>query len=321
MSSRIPLLAGLLLVQILLIGLVSLNTGGGQAGEPFLAFDGEAVTAMTIGDAEGETVSLSRTDDGWRVGDLPADQTRIQGVIDDLLGGSVTWPVATSASSQERFEVTSDKFQRHLTFSAGEQLLAELYLGSSPGFRRIHARSEDSDDVFSIDFAVHEVPVNADDWLDKKLLHADGVSAVALEGSWRLEKTDDVWRVDGQAADEDAARRLVERIEGLSVLGLYDADGSDLGETRSLEITDGTGIHRLTLRMNEAEDEYVLTTDRFDAHFIVASYIAEQILIERDDLVAPAASVEAPAASVEAPAASVTEPASETEPAGEAQAR
>ena len=314
MSGRIPLLAGLLLVQILLVGLVSLGSGGGQGGGPFLTFEADAVTAMSIGGAEGERVSLSRSDDGWRVAGLPADQTKIQGVIDSLLEGSVTWPVATSASSQERFEVTSDKFQRRLTFSAGEDPLAELYLGSSPGFRRIHARSGDSDDVFSIDFAVHEVPVNPDDWLDKKLLHADGVSAVALDGSWRLEKADDAWLLDGKATDDEAVRRLVERIEGLTVLGLYGGDGSGLGETRSLEITDEAGNHRLTLRRDEVEDEYVLTTDRFEASFIVASYIAEQILIDGDDLmVAPAASDEAPAASDEAPAASDEEPAASDE--------
>jgi hypothetical protein len=218
--------------------------------------------------------------------DLPADSNKIDGVITSLLEGSATWPVATSASSQERFEVTAESHQRRLAVESEGETVAEIFLGTSPGFRRVHARSSAGDAVYSIDFAVHEVPVDEDEWLDKKLLQTEEISEVTLSDGGKLlrEADGDGWLVDGTAADPEAVSRLIDRLEGLSVLGLHDGEPAEPGESRVIALVDAEGSHRLTLSHDEAEDEYVLTTDRFPGAFNVASYIAEQILIDASEL-------------------------------------
>lgn len=310
MTGRIPLLTGILVAQLVLIGLVAIGSTSDESAEPFLALDPQTVTGLIIRDSEGGEVVLTRSDQVWRLAQgLPADSGKVDDVLSSLAGGSVTWPVATSESSQERFEVAEDNYQRRVTFQNDGETAGEVFLGTSPGFRRVHARAAGSDAVYSIDFAVHQVPVDEDDWLDKKLLHTEEISAVTLSDGWHLERAGagEGWLVDGVAADPDAARRVIDRLQGLSVLGRFDGDEDSLGEPRTIDLVDAKGGQRLTLRHDEAEDQYVLTSDRFEGiDFSVAAYVAEQVLIDKEALL-PKPETEADSDADSAPAEPVKE--------------
>lgn len=292
MIARIPLLTGLLIVQLVLLGVLLLGGDEDRGALKLLELEPAEVKALTIEDGDGKTVSLRMVDGDWRIGDLPADAAKTDQVIESLLGGSANWPVATSESTQARFEVAEDAFQRRVRFDGESGELATLYLGSSPGFRRIHAREADSEAIFSIDFAVHQLPVDGSDWLDKQLLQADSVTRVIFpDGAVLAGDGESGWTLDGQAADLEAASRFVERIEGLSVLGLHEASvDTVLGEPVTIAVQDNDGSHELSFRFNEAVDEYVLTSDRLPGEFTVASYIVEQILVPAAELLAEEAS-------------------------------
>ena len=308
MNKRLSLLVGILLVQLLLIGLVNLTRGAGDSSALFLDIDESAVNGLTISDAEGLTVSLERTDAGWRLdGGLPADSAKVVAVIESLAAQSASWPVATSDNSQNRFEVTEGLHQRRLRLSADDETLADVFLGTSPGFRRVHAREAATDSIFSIDFAVHEVPTTRGDWLNKSLLQTEEVSAVVFPAGEVLSRHEDGsdWLLDGSATDAEAVAGLIEHIERLTVLGFYDQTEelkapdllADLEEQliadelktldkapATLTVEDAQGRYQLTFRHDEVEDEYVLSTDRFEGQFRVASYIVEQLLVDVVDL-------------------------------------
>jgi hypothetical protein len=287
MTYRIPLLLALLGIQVLLILLVTLAASGDQEPQPFLSIDPEAVTRVTVGGAGDAAVELIREESDWALGNgLPADADKVMNVIRKLGEGSATWPVATSAESRERFEVTAEKHQRRVSFFAGDELLAEIYVGTSPGFRRVHVRADDADAVYSIDFAVHELPTDSSEWLDRSLFRSEDVSRVTLPGGAVLSRAsgEDAWLLDGVPADAEAAEELVERIERLSVLGLYDGPEEALDAPRGLDVVSGSGEYRLEFRHDADDDEYVLTSDRYAGRFTVPAYAAEQILIEPDEL-------------------------------------
>jgi hypothetical protein len=299
MMNRMPLLAGLLVVQLLLVGLFMLIGDDQPTATTLLDFEASAVTALDIEDGDGNRVSLSRTDAGWRIDDVPADADRITDVIEKLAGGSAGWPVATSESSQARFEVTADAFQRRLHFEGASAPLADLYIGTSPGFRRVHARREGDESVFSIDFGVHELPMDRADWLDKGLLQSAGITRVRFPDKQELISADDgSWELDGQAVDPATATDYVDRIQRLSVLGFFEPDGDgSLAEPVVLQVQDDQGLHQLTFRFDAENDQYVLTSDRMPGEFTVASYLVEQILIPASDLLpAPDADASASAA-------------------------
>ena len=223
MMSRIPLLTGLLAVQLLLIGFLLLRGGSEPTATALLDFEADDVMSISIEDGDGNRVALDRTDAGWRLGEVPADADKVTGVIESLAGGAAGWPVATSEDSQARFEVTAEAFQRRVRFDGASGELATLYIGSSPGFRRVHARRDGEDAVFSIDFAVHELPADRDDWLNTQLLRTEGISRVVFPDGQVLALDDGgIWSLDGGAVDESATEEFVNRIARLSVLGFAD---------------------------------------------------------------------------------------------------
>ncbi len=303
MSGRIGLLGGLLAAQVVIIAGLLLASGvGSDASAPhLLSFDPANVTKLEVS-GEEDAVQLVRDGEDWRLADgvldgLPADGGKVSELLSDLSDLDAPWPVATSDDSAERFEVTEGNHQRRLVIEDADGPVADLLLGTSPGYRRVHARLSGASEVYSIDFSNYEAPTDADQWLDKALLAAKGqVSSVMLEDAWQLARQDDGWLIDGAPADAEAADDLVRRFTGLRVLGTSDEEADAAGDADAagepagvFVVTDEDGEHRLTLFHEAEEDDYSLTSDRVAGRFEVATYIAEQMLADPADLQADAA--------------------------------
>lgn len=303
MSGRIGLLGGLLAAQVVIIAGLLLASGvGSDAGAAhLLSFDPASVTKLGVS-GEEDAVQLVRDGEDWRLADgvldgLPADGGKVSELLADLSDLAAPWPVATSDDSAERFEVTEGNHQRRLVIEDADGPVADLLLGTSPGYRRVHARLSGASEVYSIDFSNYEAPTDADQWLDKALLAAKGqVSSVMLEDAWQLARQDDGWLIDGAPADAEAADDLVRRFTGLRVLGTSDEEADAAGDADAagepagvFVVTDEDGEHRLTLFHEAEEDDYSLTSDRVAGRFEVATYIAEQMLADPADLQADAA--------------------------------
>ncbi len=312
MSRWIPWLAGGLVLQLLILaamlGLDALRSG--SSAEPLIPVEATEITALKVSD-DADSVTLSRTEDGWRIEDkdLPADAAKVQEVLDKLTGAKGLWPTATSADSAQRFEVTEDQHQRRLALYAGDDLAADLLLGTSPGYRRVHARLVGENEIHALDFSNYEAPADAADWLDKSLLAAEGdVQSLSREAAWTLQQADGVWQLDGGPANETAATDLARRFRDLRVLDADAADdtdatdGADASDAGALAatyiVTDAEGAHRLSLYHNSDEDQYSLVSDRFPGRFGLAAYVAEQMLKDAADL-APEEAEAADAASEE----------------------
>lgn len=293
MNKRIGWLGGLLAAQLLIVAglLVGSVTESDAGAERFLAFDPAAVTKFTVAEAD-EAVLLRREGDGdaaaWRLeSGLPADDDKANELLDEFADMAAPWPVATSSDSAERFEVTESAHQRRLTLEADDEVLADFFLGTSPGYQRVHARAAGEDEIYSLDFSNYEAPTDADQWLDKGLLASAGEpSGIALEGAWRLTKSEDQWLLDDAPADAEAADKLAGRFEDLRVLGtVADAAAGDEDQESSLFIVaDDRGEHRLTLFHDKDGDAYSLSSDRVAGRFELAAYIAEQLMVDAGEL-------------------------------------
>lgn len=318
MNGRNTLLAVLLAVQLLVIAGVWLwQSGPGEAPEgQWLTFDVADVDAVELSDAEGGSVLLTRSGAGWQLpSGLPADAARIDGILDSIAGLQSTWPVATSGSAAARFEVAADQHQRRVRLRAGEARVADFYLGTSPGYQRVHARRADDDAVYSVALSNYQLPAAADDWLDKALLAARGeVSAVSREGAWTLSHGDQGWELAGAgdagaagsaAADADAAADLARRFAELRVLDVADAPAPDAEPRATFRVTDGDGEFALRLYADTDGNDFRVTSDRRPGAFGLAAYVADRLLVDRVALEAAAAADEAAAdddASAAAPA-------------------
>ena len=305
MNKRIGWLGGLLAAQLLIVAglLVGSVTGSDAGAERFLAFDPAAVTKFTVAEAD-EAVQLLREGDGdaavWRLqGGLPADGGKMNELLEKFADMAAPWPVATSSDSAERFEVTESTHQRRLTLENDDGVLADFFLGTSPGYRRVHARAAGEDEIYSLDFSNYEAPTDADQWLDKTLLASVGEpSSIVLDGAWRLARNEGQWLIEEMAtdagdapADSEAADKLAGRFKDLRVLGTVSdaaAEGDEEADedpaTSLFIVADDQGEHRLTLFHDEDEDEYSITSNRIDGRFELAAYIAEQMLVDAAEL-------------------------------------
>ena len=300
MSGRIGLLGGLLAAQLVIIaGLLLASGAGNDAGASrLLSFEPANVTQLEISGEDGQ-VQLVRDGEDWRLADgaldgLPADDVKVSDLLADLADLDAPWPVATSDDSAERFEVTEGNHQRRVLIEDEDGMVADVLLGTSPGYRRVHARRTGDREVYSIDFSNYEAPTDPDQWLDKTLLAAQGeVSSVVLQDAWQLMRQDGEWQIDGSPADAEAANDLVRRFTGLRVLGAWDAetdadapaDAEAAGKPAGVfVVADQDGEQRLTLYHDADEDDYSLTSDRVAGRYEVATYIAEQMLTDPADL-------------------------------------
>jgi hypothetical protein len=312
-GKRITWLAGLLVVQLVVVAVLLFARGGFREPEtgPLLAFDAAAIDGILIEEGKDKSLELRRGDAGWTVAgqipanQVPADDDKVGDLLEKLAGLQAPWPVATTASARDRFEVTDENRQRLVRLLTGDRTAAELLLGTSPGFRRLHVRVPGQDAVYEVDLSHFELSTSADEWIDRAVLAAEGeVSAVAREGKWRIARSDDGWMLDDGAADTAKAQEMADRFANLRVLGMAEPAGEGSGGEPSsvFAITDARGEYRLALYGDAEGADYVIESDRQPGRFRLAAFIAEQIQVEPEALLpAPAGdSAEGAAAGAEA---------------------
>lgn len=280
------ILGGLLAAQLLIVAVIlAAQAGGVREPDPFLSFDANAADALEVSNQDG-SVRLAREGEQWTLeGGLPADDSKVTEMLDKLADATGGWPVATSDATAERFEVTEDSHQRRIRVGAGDDDLADIFLGTSPGYRRVHARHADGGDVYSIDFSNYEAGVKAGDWLERSLLRPQGtlsrIERTGEEGFTLTRTDDDVWEAGDATLDADEVRTFVGRFTGLNVTGTFDGDLPE-PVTARFQLTDDDGMQELTLY--QQDDDYIATSDRIAGQFEVASYIAERMNVTLADL-------------------------------------
>ena len=267
------LIAALAIQLAVVAALIAVKSGGSVEPEPFLEFDADAVDALSVSGGQGE-VALAKKDDAWQLPEgLPADGAKVDGVIEKLADAAGGWPVATSASVHERFELTEDNHQRRVKLSAGGDTVADIYLGTSPGYRKTHARRADDDDIYAITFANYEAGMKESDWLDKSLLRPDGaLTGLRYDGTgaespaplFALTKNEEgVWTAaSGAALDQTKVETLAGRFTGLTVTGV--------SETTPDEVLAAVSVDEETPENEAAAD------DEADADDAVADSDAEE---------------------------------------------
>ena len=282
----LAVLGALLAGQLLIVAvLMAAQAGGVREPEPFLAFDAAIADAVEVSNEDG-SVRLAREGDAWMLeGGLPADDSKVTELLDKLADAGGGWPVATSDSTAERFEVTEKSHQRRIRIGAGEDDLADIFLGTSPGYLRVHARHAEGGDVYAIEFSNYEAGVKPGDWLERSLLRPEGtlsrIERTGEDGFTITRTDDDVWESGDTTLDPDEVRTFVGRFTGLNVTGTSDG-GLPEQATAEFHLTDDNGLQQLTLY--QFADDYIATSNRIPGQFEVPTYIAERLNVTLEDL-------------------------------------
>jgi hypothetical protein len=292
-SSRLVIaLGGLLVLQLLLalvLDLESVSLSPATSQGPLLSFKQADVTRIRIESPGKDPLVLEKTPKGWQIpalADFPAAAFRVTDLLTKLGKLEKRLPVATSEAGAKRFKVATDSYERRLTLEGAKGPLATLYLGDSPGFRRLFVRADGDKPVYEAELALFDASDKADDWSDKNALHLKekDVQRIELSGIVLTRGDKGAWKLDGLAAGEalnkqavDDLVRKVADLNFLAVLGKQDKpEYKQQAPTLEYKVKLASD-ETLTYRISKPEkgEDYVLKASNGPYYFKVSKYTVD----------------------------------------------
>lgn len=288
MNKLITWLSIALAVQLMIAGgllAAQRQSSTENIAQPLLALEQGGIDRVVI-NADETSVTMAKAEDRWRLDgqeNLPVDESKLEGVIDQIETARLSWPVAQTNSSRERLEVADDKYQKRLQLYSGDELVSDLYVGTSPGFRKVHVRRAGEDDVYAVELNSYDLTVKTNDWLDKQALKMDEITQI--KGTdFNLKNVDDNWafvndETQGDASqetlelDKDKAKELASAISGLRVQGVADQAPDETPVEIIVSGSDG----EVKYQFAEKDDKYYVTRNDIDAVFTLSKYDYERI--------------------------------------------
>jgi len=225
---RAIFIAGLVLVlQLgLAFGLwLKSDNAGAYHGGKLLAITAGEVDGLQIDGGNQGAIDLHKSGGHWHLPghfDAVVDDHKVDALLSTLLAIERSWPVARTEASFQRFKVADSGFDRRLQFKSGDKVLATLLLGSSPGFRKVHARLAGEKQVYDIPFSSYQASLTPVDWIDKQqlALKPEQIVAVDLPAGHLTRKDGRLQLANlaaGEETDSEHARQLIDRLARLTI--------------------------------------------------------------------------------------------------------
>jgi hypothetical protein len=268
MRKKIVYLTLLLLVQLGLALVLQLNSNqlkAFDATEKLLKLDQQVPDRLVFEGADNAQLVLAKKGDHWTLPDhfsARADGQKVEDLIKSLGELRRPWPVAEKGTADSRFKVADDNFERRLTLKQGDKELARLLLGSSPGFRKVHARVAGEHKVYDIPFSAYQASLKPEDWVDKQQLQLkpEQIKEIGL-ADCRLVRQDSRLLVtdltEGEKTVEKKAAELVDKLARLTILDQLPHPDQSLaaGEGPRIELSLSDGSQRSYQITGEKGDE------------------------------------------------------------------
>ena len=264
----------------------------------FSSLQTDNVSKLTLAQGE-QSLILEKTSEGWKTGEYPADQDKIDSLLMDFSEAKVTQMVSKNPENHSKFEVDDTK-GINITIKEGEDEKTFI-LGKTASSSTVYARVPDKDEVYTLSsLSRYDITMVVDDYRSKEILRFTREDAVYVEyvygtKSFALNKIDEAWTIteSGQESEADADKVT----ELLGSLRLLDATGfaeteenEDLKNFDSPDVTitinDAGGNNLGTVKLNEKDDEsYVAQAEGKQSIFALSKAAAENILKQTEDLV------------------------------------
>jgi hypothetical protein len=292
-----------LALQCVLIAWLFAGQPGGadqkQAQQSVVSIEKAALSTITISADDGAKVVLKKQDGTWILPDyhnLAVNTGLLDQMLEKLAAARSSWPIAQTADAAERFHVSSTNYKRHLRLQSAADVVENLYLGDSPGLRKIYIRNEDADAIYTIEFGLHLAPASADQWFDKNLLKPGRDIKEIHAADFVLSKQTDDWGMNDLAEQESldqdkivnlvnylqypqvqavAAEALVSKIKKLQPVAQYRVKTTDA---------------EVSYDLFKVDEQHVIKSNLSALHFTVADFVADTLAgVKRDALITKAA--------------------------------
>ncbi len=322
MRSRIPTLAALLGVQLLIAGALVMRHDALSTRPPNAPFLTQAIGTTdrilidgpaTAGHPPAAPVELLEHNGTWVVHsayDVPAAKSRVSALIEQCGGLRRGLPVANTKDARSRFEVAADRYTRRIRFEHDGHAIATVYLGESAGLRKSYGRAAGDRAIYALGVATYHLPVTPAGWIDTELLQipSDAIAGIGIRGPHGAEvaltrtgpgkQPPGPWHAPGRAPghplDGAKAEALVRAIDELRVDDVLGEQASPDWRTDAPQATltitrAGEPAVTWTLSKPKTGDRLVLKSSRKPWYFAIDSTTAQALLdaAAPDGLAAP----------------------------------
>lgn len=265
------LLIAALTVQIIIAG--AMYYGNQSSTDDFvqtalLSTDKSEISRIVISNNGNEKTVLNKVNGQWRLPEyhnLPANQNKIASILDKFSDIKTGWPVATTENGRERFEVSEEKYKTKVSLANGDNALESIYLGTSPGFRQLHVRRDNEDEVYAVKLNSVDFPVKNKDWLDKTLLQPKGDIAVLQGPDFAFNKEGDKWKLE-HGEGEVIKEEVENLVSALSHLNVRDIE-EKTAENPEYELTVNANNDTYTYRFFKEGDNYLINRNDYPQAF------------------------------------------------------
>lgn len=285
MSKTIQYLALALIAQALILATVlfTKNQGTDVKISSLLDFETSTVDSLIIGDGSGE-LEIHKQDGEWRLpgyGGLSVKTEKVSEVLDELAKLKTGWPVASSDEAANRFEVTVSNAQKSIKLKSGDEIVAKLYLGTSPGFRKVHARAADDENIYALEFSQYRISTKGEDWFDKNVLGYSGTINSVQVGDITLTRDNEKWLVstlDAETVDSTKVENWIKNLGTLQVSKLVTGNEKDkllvmdVNLQMQVEGENGLALYKLW----QKDDKYFIKRSEDQGLFEIASFQAKK---------------------------------------------
>jgi len=196
-----------------------------------LEFSPHEVDSISVTGENGKAVLLNKINNTWQLPEhfnAPADEKKVTDFLEKLSSVKQGLAVATTTGAAKRFKTSPDDFERHVVLKNGDQVVADFFLGTSPGFKMVHARVHDRPEVVSVELNTYDMETDPDRWLDHDMVRVkkDSIRSLVMGDIDLAKQDDDTWRLVGLTDNEELnpaeVDNLLNKISHLTVAGLLD---------------------------------------------------------------------------------------------------
>lgn len=220
----------------------------------------DQVTAVSVADSAGNVVNLAKVEDAWVLPDVdqyPVDSGKVTSMLEDIFSVRYGRMVTETASSHDRLEVGTEKFNRKITMTFDSGSTQTIYVGSSPTAGATNFRMDGEDQVYLTDqLTTYSYGTGNANWINTSLVtvSSDTVQHMTLtnaQGTIDFTLQDDgTWTLtnlpEGQQANSDAISSLVSQATAMRIT-------EPLGKT--LDATYGMDKPTATLVLSMTDDQ------------------------------------------------------------------
>ena len=280
MNRSVVTLLLVLLIQCGIIGAVYWPQQGPMqqpTSYGLVTLDPASIDHIRIEDEYDNETLLVKTGEQWLLPELeglPANPAKVVELLASITAQDNSWPIAQSTTARQRFQVADYHFQRSVSLGGAGKQLATIYLGTSPGFRKVHARKKGTDAIYSINFNVFDAPGLSSAWVEPRLLQIRTPIQITAD-SYSLHRESEQW-ISGTGGAPDA-RELEALLNALRTLQVDGVAAEDLQRELAaaeadllLQVQSLTG--QTTLELFSLEGSYFINSSEYALFFTISAY-------------------------------------------------